>query len=205
MSWNPNHSKLDFNEIIQQVFDDVNNRLRVDTSATVVVNSVQVDISHTDDSIRLGDGTDLVTTTNVGGNIGLDVNLINTSIPVVIVPSSLVREVKNTYNEITSTPSASETTIVTYTAPIGKTTYLLSAESSGTNIARYTISVNGVKLARDYTYFSGPFDSNFDFRTGFSEFPGYELLPGDVVTIKVLHSRSGTGDFNGTIKTLEEV
>lgn len=44
--------------------------------------TLEVDLTHTDDSVRLGDGTDLVTTTTVGADVGLDVNLINASIEV---------------------------------------------------------------------------------------------------------------------------
>lgn len=44
--------------------------------------NVEVDLSHLDDSVRLGDGTDFFTSTTVGADIGLDVNLINASIAV---------------------------------------------------------------------------------------------------------------------------
>lgn len=43
---------------------------------------LEVDLSHLDDSVRLGDGTDFFTSTTVGADIGLDVNLINASIAV---------------------------------------------------------------------------------------------------------------------------
>lgn len=44
--------------------------------------NVEVDLSHVDDSVRLGDGTTLHTGTTVGGDHGLDVYLINTEIAV---------------------------------------------------------------------------------------------------------------------------
>ena len=44
--------------------------------------SIEVDLDHTEDSVRLGNGTDFLTSTTVGGDIGLDVNLINASIAV---------------------------------------------------------------------------------------------------------------------------
>lgn len=37
----------------------------------------EIVISHTDDSIRLGDGTSLITATTIGPDVGLDVNVIN--------------------------------------------------------------------------------------------------------------------------------
>jgi hypothetical protein len=44
--------------------------------------NVEVDLSHVDDSVRLGDGTTLFTGTTVGADTGLDVNVINASIAV---------------------------------------------------------------------------------------------------------------------------
>jgi len=43
---------------------------------------IDVDLVHTEDSVRLGDGTSFFTSTTVGADIGLDVNLINASIAV---------------------------------------------------------------------------------------------------------------------------
>lgn len=39
--------------------------------------NVEVDLSHVDDSVRLGDGTDFFTSTTIGPDVGLDVNIIN--------------------------------------------------------------------------------------------------------------------------------
>lgn len=44
--------------------------------------NVEVDLSHVDDSVRLGDGTTLFTGTTVGADTGLDVNIINANIEV---------------------------------------------------------------------------------------------------------------------------
>lgn len=44
--------------------------------------NVEVDLSHVDDSVALGDGTNLLTSTTVGADIGLDVNVINASLVV---------------------------------------------------------------------------------------------------------------------------
>lgn len=43
---------------------------------------VDVSTSHLNDSMRLGDGTNFLTSTTVGGDIGLDVNIINPSLVV---------------------------------------------------------------------------------------------------------------------------
>lgn len=44
--------------------------------------SLEVDLDHTEDSVRLGNGVAFFTSTTIGGDIGLDVNLINASIEV---------------------------------------------------------------------------------------------------------------------------
>lgn len=59
----------------------VGDRLKVDADISVTDLDIR-DLSHTQDSIRLGDGTDLVTTTTVGSDIGLDVNILNAELVV---------------------------------------------------------------------------------------------------------------------------
>lgn len=59
----------------------VGGKQALDVSIVDGVN-VEVDLSHLDDSVRLGDGTDFFTSTTVGADIGLDVNIINASIEV---------------------------------------------------------------------------------------------------------------------------
>jgi len=44
--------------------------------------NVEVDLSHVDDSVRLGDGTDFFTSTSENGDVALDVHLSNSSITV---------------------------------------------------------------------------------------------------------------------------
>jgi hypothetical protein len=82
----PSPSLLDFTQILQRVFDEANGRLRTDAQATVVAGSLEVIISHTDDSIRLGDGTSLITATTVGPKVGLDVNVVNQGVEATTQP-----------------------------------------------------------------------------------------------------------------------
>lgn len=51
-----------------------NNLLKINNDGSIDAN---VSVSHTNDSIRLGDGTNLITSTNVSGKQGLDVNVIS--------------------------------------------------------------------------------------------------------------------------------
>lgn len=79
----PPPSRLDGHQVLQHSFDDANGRLRVDATLSPGGTS-EIIINHADDSIRIGDGTNLVTTTTVGSNTGLDVYITNSSLPLVI-------------------------------------------------------------------------------------------------------------------------
>jgi len=70
-------NNLDFTQILQRVYNESNHTLRTEATATVVGSAQEVIISHVDDSIRLGDGTQLVTATADGfGRVGLDVSIV---------------------------------------------------------------------------------------------------------------------------------
>ena len=71
----PSPSNFDGNQVLQHAFEESTGRLRVDAEVTPG-GSTEVEIDHANDSIRLGDGVDLVTATTVGSSVGLDVNLI---------------------------------------------------------------------------------------------------------------------------------
>lgn len=71
------YTKLDYEQVIKQVYDEANDRLRTDATLNVGSATIQVSTSHVDDSIRLGDGTNLTTATVVGPKVGLDVNVLN--------------------------------------------------------------------------------------------------------------------------------
>jgi hypothetical protein len=73
-------SNLSQENILRDVHDPATQSLRTTAQATIIVpGGLEVTISHTNDSIRLGDGVNLVTTTNVSGKQGLDVNIINSA------------------------------------------------------------------------------------------------------------------------------
>lgn len=76
MAKNPNPSKLDPGQIVKRVFDNDNDRIRVDAEITTNIESQEVVISHIDDSIKIGDGDNLVGTTEVGGDVGLNAVII---------------------------------------------------------------------------------------------------------------------------------
>lgn len=74
---NPNMGQLDFNHIFQRVYDEVNDRLRVEAIINTSIGDVEISLIHTEDSVRLGDGTNFLTSTTIGSDVGLDVNVIS--------------------------------------------------------------------------------------------------------------------------------
>lgn len=67
---NPNYSDLDQHQIFQRAFDESIDRLRVDAVASIDPGSMEVVITHVDDSIRIGDGTDIMAV-NADGSINV--------------------------------------------------------------------------------------------------------------------------------------
>lgn len=221
------YTDLDADQCIKQSFDEVNDRLRVDAVVTAsigevkitdgvndatltqvgskfgldvnILNDLYVNIAHTDDSVRLGDGTNFITSTQVLAKNGLDVNVIN---PITITDNT-IRSIVNVYNEISSVASGVETTILTYTVPIGKTAYLLLAECAGSNTAYYKVLHNITTLGKQYTYFGGNLNAKFEFSTTIKADPGFKLLAGETITVRVRHERPSTGDFNSRVQVVE--
>jgi len=73
-------SRLSQENILRDVHDTSTQSLRTTAQATIVVpGGLEVDIDHTSDSIRIGDGTNLITSTSASGKVGLDVNIVNSS------------------------------------------------------------------------------------------------------------------------------
>jgi hypothetical protein len=95
------------------------------------------------------------------------------------------------YNEVTSVAAAALTTIVTYTATGSKT--VKGASASGTNIAVYELVLNGSVIDKKWTNFGG--DLSVDFNT----ISGLDLTIGDILLIRVTHSRGSFGDFSGNL------
>jgi hypothetical protein len=83
---------LDANQVLRSVYDVTKNTLRVSiVDGSSGGGSFEVVINHTDDSIRLGNGTDFLTSTYIGPKIGLDVNVINAIAP---LPTGAATEAK---------------------------------------------------------------------------------------------------------------
>lgn len=139
-------------------------------------------------SMRIGDGVDEMAV-NPDGSINVN-----------ITPSNTSARIESFFNEISAVPAATPTTIVTYTAPVGKISFLQKVFVSGENIAKFSVKLNGGVIDVRRTYFGGPFNEDFDFSDASR---GLFLTVGDVVLIEVEHTRPQPGDFNGRIQVVE--
>lgn len=187
MALNPSPSQLDEVQIIQRSFDSDNDRLRVDAEVTAVIGEVEIDISADADSILVygqDENSDIQPIkTDVDGHLQVEV----------VEDGTLLFN----YNEISAVVSGSETTIISYTVPSGKTSKLSEVSGSGENIAEYNLKVNGDVKQKLRTYFGGSLNTIFNFTVS----PTFSA--GDIILLSVLHNRPSSADFNGTIKVLE--
>ena len=141
----PPPSNFDGNQVLQHSFEESTGRIRVDATLSPG-GPTEVIISHLDDSIRLGDGTNFLSSTTVGGKIGLDVSIINDSIDIngVNAPTILnvSAAVKNT--EYSFTIPSSAKTVKFKARGLGKIQY--SFTSGTTNINYFTIEKGSYEL-----------------------------------------------------------
>lgn len=108
---------------------------------------------------------------------------------------------KSFYNEVSSVASNVLTQIISYTVPLAKTAILHRITTSGENVATYTVYLNGTPMDKQRTYYGGNMNALFEYMTGNSS--GIALSPGDVLAVKVLHTRIYLGNFNARIQLLE--
>jgi hypothetical protein len=76
--------------------------------------NVEVDLDHTDDSVALGDGTNLLTSTTIGSDLGLDVNVINdpSSANTAIATAQNDLDVANAAEDVVASPLANRKTLI---------------------------------------------------------------------------------------------
>lgn len=186
------YTGLDADQVIKQVFDEENDRLRVHTEiATTIAGEAEVAITADDDSIKIG---------NTSSGPFLNINP-DGSINVNVITGSGTATYRNIYTEASSVVSGATTSIGIYTVPSGKTGILQRIEVSGENIAAFKVLVNGSPIAKKRTFFGNSLNEVFEF-IGDSE-DGYPLTTGDIVLVQVLHNRPDPGDFNSRIQILE--
>lgn len=106
------------------------------------------------------------------------------------------------YNEVSVIAVGMETSINTYTAPMGKISYLLTILNSGGNRAQYNIYNNGTLFDRQYTNVA-QLSAPFDYKTGSGSVPGMVIPVGNIIEVKVTNSGTSTADFNSRFMILE--
>lgn len=194
-------SKLDANQVLKAVYDEINNKLGVAATVTAsigesvikdtennfldvnpdgsinvnVVNGIDIEIDAADgDSIKVSDGTNSLSINPDGSiNVKTDVGL-STSF---------------SFNEVTSVGAATLTNVISYDALLPSKLERILV--SGTNIAEYLVFLDEIVIAKQRTYFSSGLNSQFDF--------GVNLAQGSNITVKVIHNRSNLGDFNASL------
>jgi hypothetical protein len=113
-----------------------------------------------------------------------------------------VQNLRVLYNEVTSIAVGVETTINTYTAPVGKIAYLLTINCSGGNRAAYSIYNNGTLFDKQYTPVTN-LSALFDYKTGSSSVPGMVIAVGNTITVTVINNGSDSTMFNSRLMILE--
>lgn len=113
-----------------------------------------------------------------------------------------IQDLQILYNEVSGIAVGIETTINSYTAPIGKTSYLLSILSSGGNRGTYNIYNNGSLFDRQYSNVT-VLTANFDYKTGSGSVPGMVIPVGNTIDVKIVNAGSSTADYNARFMILE--
>jgi hypothetical protein len=120
----------------------------------------------------------------------------DTPVPVYLTESTGTLEAVRVFGESNSVASGLEVIVFSYSVPVGKKLILNSISFSGTNIARYTVEVDGSTYDRAWTYFSGGLSGLLNYHV---QGDGVFINSGQVITLKVLHNRPSTGDFFGSL------
>lgn len=185
------YTQLSADQVLQQSFDEDNDRLRTSTDVTATIEgevSVEIDAADGDNiAISNADGTKKVDVETIGGKNALDVNIIGG------ISDSGVST--NTYNEISSVVNGALTTIVSYTAI--DNVVLKKISVSGTNISTYQVFIGTTKIDQQRTYFGSALNLDLDYGNGLS------VNATQTVFVKVIHQRPDVGDFNGRIQIEE--
>lgn len=125
------------------------------------------------------------------------------SINVNIAPSTSTASsaVLSIYGAANAVISGVSVQIISYTVPVNKVSILEKVEVSGENIANYQVLVNGIVQGSLRTYFGSDLNLTFDFITGQEN--GFVLIAGDVVSVRVYHTRPTAAEFDARIQVCQ--
>lgn len=172
--------------------DELN--VNADGSINVVIQDVEIELNYLEDSITSHQGG--VWNTSIKNSDGSDISPAN-PLSVTFAEEPYVNIYS--FNGITSVPSGVETTILTYTVPVGKTASLRLSEMSGTNIGTFNLYLGATLINRKRTFF-GELNTNMEFTN-----KGYSLTAGQTISLKILHNRPFIGDFEANLQIRESV
>lgn len=113
-----------------------------------------------------------------------------------------VQVLRPIFNEVPAIPINFETTINTYTAPLGKTSYLLSILNSGDNRGQFQIYNNAILFDKQYTNVT-TLSALFDYKTNVSSVPGYVIPVGNTITVTAINAGTSSGAYNSRFLILE--
>ena len=122
------------------------------------------------------------------------------AVPVYLVEGG-TQTLISTFNDISAVAAGVETTVTTYTVPVGKVFYLQRVEVSGSNIAEYWLKIANVVVDKRYSWFTKGLSDLFDFSGGLLR--GLKVNAGVTVKVTVRHGRPFAGDFNARIQGVE--
>lgn len=138
----------------------------------------------------VGSGTLVVNDGSSNLTISSGTDLIKGIFPTKILTNQSGTEIYE-YNEALSVVSGITTTVVTKTTSVAKK--LTKVLYSGSNVAIFSLIVNGQTVAKRRTMFGSNLSGELDFGSGL------DVPSGQTIELKVLHSRPFAGDFEGSL------
>lgn len=106
------------------------------------------------------------------------------------------------YNEVTNVAPGVEVVVASYTVLPGDDIFFQRANASGSNVATFTVTLNGVVQDKKYTYFTY-FNIDFNFNSGVNLFPGLQLTTGDVIQVRAIQNRLDNCSFNARMQLVK--
>lgn len=166
-----------------------------DNAGTTRIDNAQIsaDLDHTTDvlghfdSVRIGDGTDLLQI-NPDGSLN------------VVIGEAPDESIVNEFAETAPIAANAITTILTYAVPAGKELFLSRIDVGGGNIGTYEVFIDGDLIARKRTYFGGNLNETFDFSV--SSRRGLPVETGEIITVTVVHDRPFNAVFESRLQGL---
>lgn len=170
---------------------DILNPLPVSVDTTVNIGDVRITAQDNDpnpgnlhSSVRISDGLDDLAI-NPDGSIN------------VVIPPGAGGIPVNEFSEVSSVLANVMTDVLTYTVPALYSGILFRVEVGGNNVATYELTINSVVEARIRTWFGTPLTQVFEFSSGAT---GFQLFTGDIVKVRVIHTRPYVGDFEARLQ-----